>query len=213
MNILTPEHQALFDAWLDRDYSWSQHSSYAYSQDQWFNSYILNIRDSSPAMEFGNFVGGKLASDPRYLPQVPRQSHMEYEIRPKLGKLKLVGFLDSYDPWNKMMEEYKTSANENKWNTDSTHAHGQLTYYCMLLMLKDKIKPEDVKIRLHYIPVATDSFFEMYVCGEPQTFITTRTTKQVYHLMVEIKKRRAEMEKYAMKRLLALQDAPKKTTI
>lgn len=204
-NKLNKEHQALYDKWLVRSYSWSQHSSYAYSQDQWFNSYILNIKGSSPAMEFGNEVGGKLASDPTYLPEVPRQSHMEYEIRTKLGKLELVGFLDSYHPKEKLMEEYKTSQNKGKWNKESVEDHGQLTYYCMLLYLSEKVKPEDVAIRLHYIPVAENASFELHVSGEIQTFPTKRTTKQVFELMVEIKNRRKNMEKYAMKRLFELQ--------
>lgn len=204
---LTKEHQALYDAWYTRSYSWSQHSSYAYSQEQWFDSYILNIRGSSPQMEFGNVVGGKLASEPTYLPAIPRQTHMEYEVRTKLGKLELVGFFDSYHPKKRIMEEYKTSSNENKWNKDSVEEHGQLTYYCMLLMLKEKVPPESVQITLHYIPVSMDSFFEMSVSGPVQHFPTKRTTKQVFSLMVEIKKRRKEMEKYAMKRLLEIQHA------
>lgn len=197
------------DNWKKRPYSWSQHSSFDWDKEQWFVSYVLGVRsEGSAQMMFGNVVGESINTD-NPLSGVPRQVHMEYEVKAKLGNIDLIGFFDSYNCGNKKccvvnekrLEEYKTSSNPNKWNQKSVHEHGQLTYYAMLMYLRDKVKPEDIHMRLHYIPVAEQADFSMAVVGKHQTFSTMRTMKQVFSLMVEIKKRRKEMETYAVRRL------------
>lgn len=206
--VTKKEIEKLIAAWKKRPYSWSQHSSFDYDKDQWFLSYVLGVKgDPSPAMLFGNVVGQSLATN-KPMADVPRQPHMEYEIKVKLDDFSVLGYFDSYNCGRcdicsdmKQLEEYKTSGNTNKWNQKSVDTHGQLTYYCMLLYLRDKVKPEDVAIRLHYIPVEEDASFEMAVVGKPQSFNTKRTMTDVLRLMVEIKKRRKEMERYARKRL------------
>jgi hypothetical protein len=148
------------------------------------------------------------------LSAVPRQVHMEYEVRTKLGTIELVGFFDSYNcgdkkccvPNERRLEEYKTSSNPNKWNQQSVHEHGQLTYYAMLMYLRDKVTPESISMRLHYIPVGEEQDFSMRVTGKHQTFETKRTMKEVFKLMVEIKTRRKQMEAYAKQRLSELED-------
>jgi hypothetical protein len=194
--------------WKARPYSWSQHSSWDWDKEGWFRSYVLGERgESSSAMAFGNVVGASIATD-EPLSGVPRRLHMEYEVRAKLGKVELLGFFDSYGCGDcfgcikgRHLEEYKTSANPNKWTQQSVDAHGQLTYYCMLLYLRDKVPPESVGIRLHYIPVAEGNDFSMSVTGPHKTFSTRRTTAQVFELMKEITKRRRAMEVYARKHL------------
>ena len=205
-------NEELIEQWGRRSYSWSQHSSFAYDPDQWFHSYILNERgDGSAAMKFGNTVGISINTDTP-LANVPRQVHMEFEVRAKIGNIDLVGFFDSYScggkkccpPGEYRLEEYKTSANPTRWTQKSVDEHGQLAFYAMLLYLKHKVKPEDIKMNLHWIPVAEDSFFEMYVSGKHVTFPTKRTMKDIFKLMVEIKVRRKEMLAYARKRLAEL---------
>jgi hypothetical protein len=198
--------------WLARPYSWSQHNSFAYDREQWFQGYILGERGmASSAMLYGNVVGESIATDTP-LSGVPRQVHMEYEVKTKLGNIDLIGFFDSYScgsgrccPANeKRLEEYKTSQNVTKWNKKSVDEHGQLTYYAMLMYLRDKVKPEDIHMRLHWIPTAEQADFTVAVSGKHQTFPTMRTMKDVFSLMVEIKKRRKEMKAYAEKRLAEL---------
>lgn len=199
----------LIATWQARPYSWSQHSSFDWDHEQWFQSYVLGIRgQASAAMSFGNVLGESIDTDSP-LAAVPRQTHMEYEVKTKLGNIDLIGFFDSYScgsgrccPLNeKRLEEYKTSQNVNKWNKKSVDEHGQLTYYAMLLYLAQKVKPEDIHMRLHWIPTSEQADFTVAVSGKHQTFPTMRTMKEVFALMVEIKKRRKEMQKYAEQRL------------
>lgn len=200
------EHEFI-KRWKKRPYSWSQHSSWAWSPEQWFMGYIIEAkREASGAMEFGNVVGRSIAEG-KPLVQVPTQSHFEYEVFVKLNKIPLIGFFDSYDPVRKMLEEYKTSSNPNKWDQESVDGHGQLTFYAMLLYLRDRIKPEQIDMQLTYIPVGEGQDFSMSVTGKPKTFKTKRTMKQVMDLMVEIQKRRREMEKYAVEMLEEYEDA------
>lgn len=195
--------------WKARPYSWSQHSSFDWDKEQWFSSYVLGIRgEGSAAMAYGNVVGESIATD-KPLSGVPRQVHMEYEVRAKLGDIDLIGFFDSYScgearccpPVEKRLEEYKTSTNVTKWNQKSVDEHGQLTFYAMLMYLRDKVRPEDIHMRLHWIPTAEQQDFSIAVSGKHKTFPTMRTMKEVFSLMVAIKKRRKEMEAYARKRL------------
>lgn len=198
------KQKEMMKKWSMRPYSWSQHNSWDWSKTQWFDTYILNERgDASHAMIFGNVVGASIDTDAP-LSAVPRQSHMEYEVRAKLGDIELLGFFDSYDPVSKKMEEYKTSSNDTKWTQDAVEKHGQLTYYCMLLYLRDKVDPEDVSIRLHYIPVGENQSFYMEVIGKHVTYETRRTKKDVFEMMVEITKRRKLMEIYAKERIKSM---------
>lgn len=198
--------------WKSRPYSWSQHSSFAYDKEQWFQGYVLGERGTaSAAMLYGNVVGESINTD-NPLANVPRQVHMEYEVRAKLGNIDLVGYFDSYScgeskccpPVEKRLEEYKTSTNPTRWTQKTVDEHGQLTFYAMLLYLAQKVKPEDIHMRLHWIPTAEQQDFTIAVSGKHKTFPTMRTMKEVFSLMVEIKKRRKEMEAYARKRLAEL---------
>lgn len=200
--------------WLARPYSWSQHSSFAWDNEGWFQSYVLGNRgEASAAMSYGNVVGESIATDTP-LSGVPRQVHMEYEVKAKLGDIDLIGFFDSYNcgserccaPVEKRLEEYKTSTNVNKWNQKSVDEHGQLTFYAMLMYLRDKVKPEDIHMRLHWIPTAEQQDFTIAVSGKHKTFPTMRTMKEVFALMVEIRKRRKEMKAYAERRLKEMED-------
>lgn len=196
-------HADLLKAWQKRAYSWSQHSSFDYDKDQWFNSYILGSRgEASPAMEFGKLVGESFGTDTP-MASVTRYSHMEYAIKTRLGNIPLIGFLDSYDPINKRLREYKTSSNASRWTQDTVDDHGQLTFYCLLLYLAEKVRPEDVTIHLEYIPVRETMDFSMEVSRDtvPSVFETKRTTRDVLQFAVEIKKRRNAMEEYALERL------------
>lgn len=195
----------LLRVWRKRPYSWSQHSSFDYDKDQWFNSYILGARgDATPAMEFGKLVGDSFGTDTP-MAAVTRYSHMEYAVKTRLGKIPLIGFIDSYDPVNKYLREYKTSSNAARWTQKSVDGHGQLTFYCLLLYLAEKVRPEDVTIHLEYIPVRETMDFSMEVAREivPSVFSTKRTTRDVLQFAVEIKKKRGVMEAYAIKKFEA----------
>jgi hypothetical protein len=66
-----------------------------------------------------------------------------------------------------------------------------------------KIRPEDVRIKLYYIPVNETQDFGMEITrgAKVKMFPTVRSTKQIFQFMVEIKQRRKLMEAYAKQRL------------
>lgn len=184
--------------WKARPYSWSQHSSFRdYDKAEWYNKYILGI--STPPnkrMTFGSLVGKRIENDPTYIPQLPR-GIMEYGITTKMGKIELIGFMDAYNPDTKTINEYKTSGPDG-WNQSKVDDHGQLTLYCLLLLLKEGIKPEDVTIQLHHLHTTEGGDFAI-AFAKPFTlnsYTTKRTTEQVLKFGAEIIKLRKEMELY-----------------
>ena len=228
MNSKNLTIEDLIKKWKKRPYSWSQHSSWDWDKDQWYESYMLGNRgESSAQMEFGNTVGDSLGTKDQMI-AMPTLPHKEYEVRAKLDGTELVGYFDFYEDKDPEIQENKTSSNTSKWTIASVATHGQLDFYGVLLYLphragcsdkrndpcprgcvlgdlkpKKSIKPEKVKMKLYYIPVNEGSDFEMEITrgAKVSVFPTGRTTAQIFKMMVEIKKRRKEMEAYARKRL------------
>lgn len=181
----------------ERPYSWSQHSSFKYSPRQWYEKYVLDQKTPpSPEMLFGNICGNLLASTPEYLPEVERATIFEQELHGKVGDIELIGFLDSFCPEKKVLLEYKTSRNKKTWNHASANSHDQITFYAFLIHQNLKIKPEDLIIKLVYIPThVKDSKIEL--SGEPiQTFNIKKTMTDILVFANEIKETRQKMLDY-----------------
>jgi hypothetical protein len=197
----------LINTWKQRKMSWSQIASWEYDKEQWYSKYILGEEQSTNAqMLFGNVIGQKLASDPSFLPQVLRYKVFEKEFNAKLSDFVITGYLDSYCPDTYNFYEYKTSSNPNKWTQKSVNSHGQLVFYKALIYLCEKIRPENIKCKLFYIPVNQSGGFEMELTknAKIQSFdFDNTTTIEVLKFLNYIKKTRKQMESYAQKRLLA----------
>lgn len=177
-----------------RPYSWSQHSSFAYSPKQWFLKYCMG-EETPPSQEmlYGNVIGTRLASDPLFLPEVERASIFEQELRGKVGDIELLGYLDSFCPEKKLLIEYKTSRNKKAWTHTTANKHGQINFYCYLIYHTYKIKPEDLTIKLIYIPTHIHKG-SIAISGEPvQTFAVKKTMADILSFANEIKTRRQEM--------------------
>jgi len=137
----------------DRPLSWSQISSFHYNPRQWYSKYVLGEEQpTSLEMEFGKNFGEKLATDSTFRPDIERALIFEQELRTKLDDMELLGFLDGFDPDKKVILEYKTSRNKKRWTDKSVQTHGQLDFYSFLVYQNYKIKPEDLTIKLIYIP-------------------------------------------------------------
>ena len=189
--------------WENREMSWSQISSFNYNPQKWYDRYISQEEvDKTPQMEFGTLIGESFANGTPLVKDIVMYPEMEYKLRAKVGSIWLVGYADSYDPINKKLREYKTSSSTKKWNQEVVDdpsidkVGGQLTMYALLLMLQDKVKPEDLTIHLDYIPVEETFEGEMILTPPVtiNTFETKRTTKQVLMFGAEILKIRKEME-------------------
>ncbi len=188
-----------------RALSWSSISSFEYNKEQWFDSYILGKRQSSPEMTFGKMVGDKLAKDPTYLPQVPRLNTFEHKFEVMFNKIPLIGYADSFCTiTNKKMKEYKTGV--KPWTKKRADEHAQIDMYLLMHYITKKIKPEDVDCELIWLPTkkeetgdfkVTISFVEPLII---QTFKTKRTMNDILIFGQRIKDRYKEMQEYVKSR-------------
>jgi hypothetical protein len=200
-NIKKIDKKLLKKTWLARPFSWSQLSAFQYNRKQWFERYILNEKSpDTEALRFGKQIGERLASDPKFLPEVPRLKVFEQGISTTLGGIKLISYFDSFEPEPLEFVEYKTSANEAKWTHQSANEHGQMTFYYLQLYLEYKAKPEDIPSRLVYIPCEADHDFKLVISPEPiQIFEVKKTMADILRFAGEIKATRYEMEQIVEK--------------
>ena len=196
----------LIKKWKERDISWSQLSSWSYSKEQWAHKYIFNKPEpANPAMLFGNLVGDSLGLPNSMVPSL--NQHLvgikEYELRVPLGDRMLVGFCDHYCPEQIVLNENKTSQKSDRWTQKLVDLHDQITMYDLLIFLKLKIKPEQVKNFLNFIPVQEGQDFQLRVEDKFHRFETKRTLKQCLMFGAEINKTLKEMESYAQALVVA----------
>lgn len=194
------------DYWLRgrfirRPLSHSQLESFKWDKDEWFNSYILGIRsESNPAMRFGSLVGDSIGTPESMVPQLVPPGVKEYEMRgyisDALGDIHMIGFADHYCDKTLVLHENKTSDNRKKWNKKSVDTHTQLTMYALLLHIQDKVKPDDIKMQLNYIPVRiVGTTYKLPDPVEVLSYPTKRTNIQVIQYVGYVKDVVKEMDK------------------
>jgi len=183
-----------------RPLSWSAISSWNYSKEDWAKKYIDGeVPKSSKEMDWGKKIGKLLETDPTYLPQVPRHSKMEHKFSVNLSGIPLVGYADSFcDKSHNKLLEFKTG--KKAWDQKRTDEHGQITMYCLMNYITNKIKPEDMDIALVWLPTQDNGDFSISFV-EPiedhiQIFKTKRTMQDILLFASEIKKIYKQMEEY-----------------
>lgn len=207
---------------LKRPLSWSALSSFEWDPEQWYQKYCVHgkctrEKDGMPAlclifetvfahkcpqvetsfeMEFGKMIGDKLASDPKFMPHVPRLPHFEFALKCKFGKIPLIGFIDSYHP-HLRLEEYKTG--KKAWDQKRADEHGQISFYLLCLYLMFKIKPEDIDCNIRWMPTQQNGDFSISMIDENdvKSFPTMRTMREVLEFGQRIKRTWKEMQEYA----------------
>jgi hypothetical protein len=108
-----------------------------------------------------------------------------------------VGYADDFDPIScRRLEEVKTGKRE--WNQKRVEDHQQIDMYLLMNYITNKIKPEDVGCRLHWLPTEQHGDFSISFI-EPvrvHTFPTKRTMRQVLAFGMKINKIYKEMEQF-----------------
>lgn len=210
-----------------RPLSWSAISSYEWDPEQWYQKYVIHGKctrgsnhedetvtfgfctvsglfsdhtcpaiETSIEMTFGKIVGERLAADPKYLPHVKRYPIFEHEMRCTFGKIPLIGYADGWNPPVFNLGEYKTG--KKKWDQQRADEHGQITMYCLMLWIIDKIHPERITADLHWLPTQDMADFSISFIDESQihSFTTKRTMKDVLEFGSRITRTYSAMEAY-----------------
>lgn len=187
----------------ERPLSWSAISSFEWSAEQWYDTYILGIKQTSPEMTFGSYVDKQLQLDPTYLPHVPRYQHMQHKMNAVFDGIPLVGVPDGldYEPEHKL-SDYKTG--KNPWTQSKADLTGQLTFYALLLFLTEGLRPEVWKIAIHWLPTAYQPDFTIGFRNptDPEliTFTTTRSMVDILEFGKRIKDTYKLMQRYVAQR-------------
>lgn len=207
--------------WKKRPVSWSMISSFEYDPEQWYQKYVVHgpctkefcfiykitppsgcpVVSSSKEMEFGKVIGKKLETNPKFLPMIERHNKMEHPFENiKFGKLILVGYADTFcDITFKKLDEFKTG--KRAWDQKRVDEHGQLTMYCLMNYLNNKIRPEDVVIKLIWMPTQDNGDFSISFV-EPiekniKIFYTKRTMMHILQFGKRINSVFKQMQIYA----------------
>lgn len=187
----------------ERPLSWSSISSFQYDKEKWYQSYVLGKRDPESAeMKFGKIVGEKLASDPTYLPQVPRLSKYEHPFKVMFNGIPLIGYADTYcDKTKKKLYEFKTGV--KAWDQKRVDEHPQIDMYLLMHYITEKIKPEEVECQLIWLPTKRTETGNFEVSIDflddpvvPQIFKTTRTMQDIIRFGSRINSTVKEMNEY-----------------
>lgn len=174
--------------------SWSMISSWQYDPEQWYKSYYLGIRQPpNKLMQIGIDVGDRLITDPTFLPTLERPDMFEKNLSAVIGNVKITGHIDGW--FKNGIDEYKTSLNKNRWDQKKVDEHGQLDFYCLLRYIHEKIRPEDLRLRLWSIPIIEFGDFS-WEAQTPVCFNTKRTFTQVLKFGAYIKQVHKDMTDY-----------------
>lgn len=189
-----------------RALSWSAISSFEYDKREWYDKYVLGKKQRETAeMKFGKIIGERLATDPTFLPEVPRLNTFEHPFNVVFDGIPLVGYADAFCMKSKKkLYEFKTGV--KKWSQDRVDKHGQIDMYLLMHFITNRIPPEEVECLLVWLPTKRNekgnfdvdiSLVEPVV---PQIFKTKRTTADILRFGARIKKTYKEMLEYAESR-------------
>lgn len=190
----------------NRPLSYSAVSSFEYDKNQWFETYMKGVKQTSPELTFGSMVDLKIQNDPTFIPTLPRYPNMQWEGKVVFNNIPLIGKADGIDFDKKMLADYKTGRLE--WDKKRADETDQLTFYLLLIYVIKKIKPQEFRCFIHWLPTKKDesgdfkttiSFRDDPVI--PITFETKRTMTDILRLGLHIKEVVSEMESYAQSRI------------
>ena len=204
----------------NRPLSWSALSSFEWSPEQWYETYLLGKRQESPELAFGSYVDKKIQTDPKFLPKLPRYPLMQHKMKAVFNGIPLVGLPDglSFDDkkaknpmkykvfWSDgfLLSDFKTG--KKAWDKDRADETGQLSMYLFLIYIIHKMPPEKFRCFIHWLPtvkveggdfsVKVDFVEGIDEDGGVKTFETKRTMQDLLAFGARINKTVKEMEEY-----------------
>lgn len=193
----------IYDFLKKRPMSYSMYSSFLYDPGQWYVTYILGERSTSPEMEFGSMIDKKIQTDPTFLPSLPRYEYMQYKVKVilknKYKEIPLVGIPDGLNlTEEKVLSDYKTG--RVSWQKARADETEQLTFYLLFLWIQLKHKPEEFRCFIHWLPTrkTTEGIIEFIddIDANIQTFETKRTMSHLLESSKNICKTVTAMQDY-----------------
>lgn len=184
---------------MDRALSFSQVSAFEYDPEEWYKSYVLGIFTSSKEMEFGSYVDKRIQTDPDFLPSLPRYEKMQHKMKVRFDGILIVGVPDGLDfDAEKRLADYKTG--KKAWDKKRAKETGQLKFYLLLLYLTEKIKPEEFRCFIHWLPTQDNADFTISfvpnIEKEIKTFEVKHTMKEVLEYWTYVKGVYKKMQEY-----------------
>lgn len=167
----------------DRKLSYSQYSSFKYSPEKWYRSYVLGEYDEpSKELKFGSMVDKRLQTDVTYLPEVPRAEISQLELDDIYEGIPLIGYPDwvSIESVEKILRDTKTG--RNKWDKTRADQTEQLTMYLFLIWRKYGIKPEEFKCFIDWLPTKLVKGEVCFV--EPFSVVSFETKRTMSDILV-----------------------------
>ena len=194
----------------NRPLSWSSLSSWEWDKKQWAKKYLDGIEEpKNPELIFGGNFAKSIEDGTCKVKELMDilQDKKEHEFKAKFGDIELVGYADSFcDKTFKILQEIKTGV--APWTQKRVDEHRQLTNYCLLNYIINKIKPEETLVELFWIPTEKKeinngdfSSFDYSIDYKypitVQKFKTKRTLKDIMNWGAYVKKTVKEMEEFA----------------
>lgn len=204
----------------ERPLSWSALSSFKWNKSQWHDKYVIHgkcrrdgkttsayctvtcfadpscpVVKKTPELLFGSFVDEKLQNDSSFLPLIPRYEIMQHEMRTVYDGIPLVGYADTASLEHRLLRDYKTG--RKAWDQKRADETGQITCYLAMIYLINKIRPEDFRAFIDWMPTRYEDKEIVFMEGVPViTIETRRTMKQALEFFSWIKVTWREMEEY-----------------
>ncbi len=181
-----------------RPLSWSALSSFEYDPEQWYKTYALGIRQSSKEMTFGSLIDKRFQDDPAFFPEIPRGELLQHKMKMTFAGIPLIGVPDVLAiEIEKILGDLKTG--KKKWDQKRADETGQLTFYLFLIFLKYKIRPEDFKLFIAWLPTQDNGDFTITLIKncKPVIFKTKRTMADLLKMGERIKATTKAMREYA----------------
>lgn len=190
--------------WKMRPFSWSQLSSYEYDPHQWYQNYFLDgERRTSAEMDFGKEFAQSIEDgtcDEKYgIDLLSRlQTKKEHPFNVVFNGIRLVGYADAFcDKTFTHLDEVKTG--KKAWDQKRVDNHGQLDMYLLMNYITNKVSPDDVSVKLHWVPTQDNGDFSISFVKPTivHTFETKRTMQDILKFGQRINSVRKQMEEYA----------------
>jgi hypothetical protein len=184
-----------------RPLSWSSLSAFEYNPDEWYRKYILGEKTpDSKEMIFGKVFAHSIEIGKPLAP-VTIVGKAEHQFKVVFNGIPLIGYADNFcDKTHRKLVEYKTA--KTLWTQEKVNDHGQLTMYCLMNLITNKVPPEEVNILLECIQTEETGDFKIQL-KKPvivHKFKTKRTTADVIAFGMRINRTVEAMQKYCDER-------------